>query len=424
MLRLVIAWAIVGAAGQICGLAASTPASQSALTQGPETPLSSFRGPGQTAAQRTERADGVSALRTAWEIIAPWFQPPAGLGTPSSRYRSPLVFYDGTAVESAADWPRRRAEILREWHGLMGPWPALIVKPRLEVIREQPREGLSQRRVRLEIAPSQTGEGWLLIPPGEGPFPAVLVVYYEPETSVGLGKQAGRDFGLQLARRGFVTLSIGTPGGNAWQPDIGVAHCQPLSFHAYVAANCWQALADLREVDPTRVGVVGHSYGGKWALFAAALWDKFAAVAVSDPGVVFDEARPNVNYWEPWYLGFDPATRRPKAGLPAPDNPRTGAYRTMIERGRDLHELHALIAPRPFLVSGGSEDPPERWRALGHAVAVNRLLGFTNRVAMTNREGHTPTDTSNAQLGAFFEHFLAPARRARAQEPAGRNAAE
>jgi len=29
-----------------------------------------------------------------------------------------------------------------------------------------------------------------------------------------------------------------------------------------------------------------------------------------------------------------------------------------------------------------------------------------DRVAMTNRTGHTPTDESNAQLYAFFERFL------------------
>jgi hypothetical protein len=113
-----------------------------------------------------------------------------------------------------------------------------------------------------------------------------------------------------------------------------------------------------------------------------------------------------VNYWEPWYLGFDPEEKRPKTGLPTADNPRTGAYRRMIETGRDLHELHALIAPRPFLVSGGAEDPPSRWIALNHAVAVNRLLGFTGRVGLTSRAGHDPTVESNEQLYAFFEHFL------------------
>ena len=105
------------------------------------------------------------------------------------------------------------------------------------------------------------------------------------------------------------------PGGDAWKPEIGGAICQPLSFHAYVAANCWHALANLPQVDRARIGVVGHSYGGKWAMFAGALWEKFAAVAISDPGIVFDEKRSNVNYWEPWYLGLDAArTRQP--GIP------------------------------------------------------------------------------------------------------------
>jgi dienelactone hydrolase len=348
----------------------------------------------------------------AWKTIAPCFRSPAEYANKLGSFRSPLLFEDGNRVKSAEDWQRRRKELLKVWHDLMGPWPEVIEKPKLDVLSESRRDHLTQKLVRVEIASKQTGEGWLLVPDGKGPFPAVLVVYYEPETSIGQNpKQPLRDFGLQLAKRGFVTLSIGTPGGDARQPDLGMATCQPLSFHAYVAANCWHALAKLPEVDKKRIGVVGHSYGGKWAMFAGALWDKFAAVAVSDPGIVFDETKPNVNYWEPWYLGFDPNEKRPKPGLPTADNPRTGTYKKMIEIGRDLHELHALIAPRPFLVSGGSEDPPSRWVALNHAVAVNKLLGYENRVAMTNRKDHSPNEESNAQLYAFFEYFLKDANR-------------
>ena len=343
---------------------------------------------------------------SAWQIIAPFFRPPAELADQWGSYRSPLLFTDGTAVKTSADWSRRRAELLTEWHALMGPWPLMLENPKLESLTHSRCNSFTRERVRVEIAPHQIGEGWLLVPDGPGPFPAVLVVYYEPETSIGLGQEALRDFGSQLARRGFVTLSIGTPGGDAWKPELGTARCQALSFHAYVAANCWQALAQRPEVDRGRIGIVGHSYGGKWALFAAALWDKFAAVAVSDPGIVFDETRPNVNYWEPWYLGLDPQETRSARGVPTPQNPRTGAYKRMVEAGHDLHELHALIAPRPFLVSGGSEDPPERWRALNHALAVNRLLGRTNRVALTSRQNHAPTEESNEQIYAFFEHFL------------------
>jgi dienelactone hydrolase len=356
----------------------------------------------------TVASAAASAADTAWDRIAAYFQPPAEFSGKVGSYRSLLKFDDGKPVATAAQWARRREEIFKTWQKLMGPWPA-ITHPKMEVLSEEPRDDISQSRVRIPVAPGQTGEGWLLKPPGTGPFPAVLVVYYEPETSVGLNeKEKLRDFGLQLARRGFVTLSIGTPGGDARKPDVGKAVCQPLSFHACVAVNCWHALASRPDVDATRIGVVGHSYGGKWALFAGALWEKFACVAVSDPGIVFDETRANVNYWEPWYLGLDPEHPRPKPGIPSADNPRTGAYATMIADGRDLHELIALICPRPFLVSGGSEDTPERWTALNHAIAINSLLGQKNRVAMTNRSGHSPTEESNAVLYAFFEHFLKP----------------
>jgi hypothetical protein len=180
---------------------------------------------------------------------------------------------------------------------------------------------------------------------------------------------------------------------------------QPLSYNAYVAANCYQALANMPRVQAQRIGVVGLSYGGKWAMFASCLYEKFACAAWSDPGIVFDEQRSNVNYWEPWYLGLESGRKR-KEGVVTKDNPRTGAYKKLVESGHDLHELHALMAPRPFLVSGGSEDPPERWRALNHTIAVNELLGYSNRVAMTNRKGHLPTAEANEQLFRFFEYFL------------------
>ena len=219
-----------------------------------------------------------------------------------------------------------------------------------------------------------------------------------------MGKEL-RDFGYQLTKRGFVSLSIGSPGGSAREPDTGDAQCQPLSFHAYMAANCHRALARLPEVDADRIGIVGHSYGGKWAMFASCLYDEFACAAWSDPGIVFDETRPNVNYWDRWYLGKVPGTER-EPGMPTEKNPRTGAYKRIIEQGHDLHELHALMCPRPFLVSGGAEDRPPRWKALNHSIAVNRLLGFTHRVAMSNRDGHAPTPESNEIIYRFFEHFL------------------
>jgi hypothetical protein len=45
--------------------------------------------------------------------------------------------------------------------------------------------------------------------------------------------------------------------------------------------------------------------------------------------------------------------------------------------------------------------------ALNHSIAVNQLLGYTNRVALTSREGHSPTEQANEQVYRFFEWCLA-----------------
>ena len=57
------------------------------------------------------------------------FRPPAEFREDFGDYRSPLRFDDGRPVRDAADWRRRREEILSTWHEFMGRWPALIERP-------------------------------------------------------------------------------------------------------------------------------------------------------------------------------------------------------------------------------------------------------------------------------------------------------
>lgn len=345
-----------------------------------------------------------------WSRIAPYFEPPEDFAGDLGEYSSPLTFEDGRRVEDAADWQERRQEILDLWHGWMGKWPPLITDPELVVLSEERREDFQQSRVRFQWTPNEMTEGYLLVPDGDEPRPAVVVVYYEPESSVGLGRE-DRDFAYQLTKRGFVTLAIGTTEATEartyalYHPSLEEAEIQPLSMLAYAAANAWHVLASRPEVDRERIGITGHSFGGKWAMFASCLYEKFACAAWSDGGIVFDEDRPSVNYWEPWYLGYHQPPWR-KRGVITDENPAHGLYLDLVAKGRDLHELHALMAPRPFLVSGGSEDPPSRWKPLNHTRAVNELLGYSGRVGMTNRPDHDPNPESNEQMMRFFEYFL------------------
>jgi hypothetical protein len=145
------------------------------------------------------------------KVIESSFTPPPELVDDFGTYKSLLTFQDGTPVKTAADWQRRRKEILAVWRSSIGSWPELIGKPKIQYSEQKRWDNITQHRISVEIAPDdQTVAGYLLVPDGDGPFPAVLVVYYDAETGAGLGKEL-RDFGYQLAKRGFVALSIGTP---------------------------------------------------------------------------------------------------------------------------------------------------------------------------------------------------------------------
>jgi hypothetical protein len=344
--------------------------------------------------------------------LANAFAPPTEYANDFGDFQSVMKFDDGRAVKTKRDWSARRTEIRRRWHQSLGAWPQLMTEQRLTVLKTESRPDFTLQTVRYRWTPTEATEGYLLIPPGKGPHPAIVTVYYEPETAIGQGKP-NRDFAIQLAKRGFVTLSIGTKEASnkghygLYYPSLNEATVQPLSMLACAAANSWYVLANHPQVDSTRIGIVGHSFGGKWAMFASCLFDKFACAAWSDPGIVFD-TRGSVNYWEPWYLGYHGQPWR-KRGLVTDDNPARGLYPTLIANSHDLHELHVLMAPRPFLVSGGSEDGRHRWTALNHSIAVNRLLGHKNRVAMTNRPDHSPNPESNDQIYSFFEMWLKPA---------------
>ncbi|MGB4398102.1 MAG: prolyl oligopeptidase family serine peptidase [Daejeonella sp.] len=348
-----------------------------------------------------------------WKKIVPYFSAPEEFKGQYGKYRSPLSFYDGRPVKTLTDWNKRRKEILERWNGKMGIWPDLIKNQKIEIIDSSRRDGFTQYRIRFYWMPNEKTDAYLLIPDREGKKPAVVTVYYEPETAVGLGRLdlTDRDFAYQLAKRGFVTLSIGTSRAtkeksfSLFYPNLNNAQVQPLSMLGYAASNAWQVLSEMPEVDSTRIGIMGHSFGGKWAMFASCLFEKFACAVWSDAGIVFDESREDINYWEPWYLGYHPQPWRNR-GMITKENPAKGLYVKLVSEGYDLHELHALMSPRPFLISGGAEDTPKRWIPLNHTIAVNRLLGYENRVAMTNRLTHSPNPESNEQVYLFLEYFL------------------
>ena len=110
---------------------------------------------------------------------------------PPYKLEDPLTFVDGTKLQSPADWPRRRAEILdlfaREMYGQPPPPPEAVVA-------ETREEGVTlggyaiRRQVRIWFRKDRSGPhlDWLILFPRhlKGPFPVLLGLNYKGNHSL------------------------------------------------------------------------------------------------------------------------------------------------------------------------------------------------------------------------------------------------
>jgi len=103
-------------------------------------------------------------------------------------------------------------------------------------------------------------------------------------------------------------------------------------------------LQSLEQVDPKRVGALGHSLGGHGTFFLAA-YDERIKAAACNCGASFFRHNPNVEAWarDHWYVYL----KHVRPGLLEGRLPPI-----------DFHEIIALIAPRPVYVASAEED---RW---------------------------------------------------------------
>jgi hypothetical protein len=234
--------------------------------------------------------------------------------------------------------------ILKAWQKRIGPWPELIKKPAVESVDITRRENVTQRQIRVGIGLNgEMVEACLLVPDGDGPFPAVLVV------SDGI---AADDLSWQLALHDFVTLLIEKSNG-----------ASTLSEQVYMATNAHTVLAQRPEVYPDRIGIVGQAGAGTWAMLACCLYDSFDCGVWSAPEVSFAQYGSN-----------------------------------------DLHDLYTLMAPRPFMLVRGAVDRSKDGSILNPAIAVNRLLDFKHRVAMTSSNWRFLTNKE--PIYRFFQWWL------------------
>jgi dienelactone hydrolase len=224
--------------------------------------------------------------------------------------------------------------------------------PALETLERVPRDGYEQRLVRYRGVEGDEVRAYLLVPDGDGPFGAVVAHHqHNSEWHLGKSEVAGlagdplQAFGPALARRGVVVLA---PDAVAFEDrrtgDDGRQHFNAMAYRLVqgrllmttVLGDAGLGLAALlarEDVDPERVGAVGHSYGGSTTLFQAALDERVRFACASGAACTF--------------------RRRIADG--------TGIELAQIVPGivdvADLDDLVSMIAPRPLLLVSAPEDP-------------------------------------------------------------------
>jgi hypothetical protein len=368
-----------------------------------------------------------------------------------------LVMKDGKKVKSAAQWPQRRKEIEADFAGdVYGKYPAHIpgVTWKVDSVEEITVAGVPA------VVKHITGHV------DNSEYPAITVDIHANVVTpasmkgqkvpviVGGGSTRSFTFHMPAPRPGVVMHLLWMPdnppdsskllleagwgfverNSNDVQADNGagldkgiiglVNHGQPRALDDWGVLRAW-AWADSRildylqtdpDVDGKKVGVAGHSRGGKAALVAMADDPRFAIGYISSSGAGgadlfrrnYGETLGNLCSTEEYHWFAGNFMRYAAEGHSASELPV------------DSHEFIALIAPRPVFIGGGAlivdpnYAPGDAWQdAQGMFIAAAaaspawKLLGVeglgtatfpkmktlidSGRIAFRQHEyGHTP----------------------------------
>lgn len=333
------------------------------------------------------------------------------------KYKLPEVLRtaDGELVSSSKQWPARREEILEQFRKtIYGRSPAKPQALQFELIKEDKAALDGAATLRRIAIHSRQGdrrhcfELSLFLPNArKEPVPVFLLINNRPveNTDPTRAKQSefwpveeliARGYGMatfhnaELAPDDVEFFTHGViglfEGGPTTRPATLPVSPRTKRARTRPAADAWGAIGawawgasramDYFETDPRvdakRVAVVGHSRGGKTALWAGAQDDRFALTISNDSGTAgaalhrraYGERIRAINRNTHWF---------------------NQTYKTYNDRDGELpvdqHMLIAAIAPRAVYVSSATEDlwadPRGEFLSLAHASPAYALFGHT-----------------------------------------------
>jgi dienelactone hydrolase len=291
------------------------------------------------------------------------------------------------SVRTTNDWNLRRQSILHAMQEVMGPMPGNEKRCPLDVKVEEEADCGDYVRRLLSYAsePGTRVPAYLLVPKAAlnstKQFPAVLALHQThalgQKVVVGLSNSTNDEYGVELARRGYVVLAPPYPLLADYNPDL-----KKLGYTSGTMKAIWDnvrgldLLESLRFVKPGRFGAIGHSLGGHNSIYTAA-FDERIKVIVSSCG--FDSYR---DYKNGDITGWTGEHYMPKLKNYARDN-----------YPFDFHEILGVLAPRTVCVNAPLGDTNFKWRSVDAVAAAAREIfsfyGATNNLRIEHPEcGH------------------------------------
>ena len=230
------------------------------------------------------------------------------------------------------------------------------------------------------------------------------------EQAAGLDDDSSKAYLDHLCRRGYVVIAPEHFVSGRRIPPLGAY--DTTAFHqrhpewtsvgkfTYEHAIAIDVLETLEQVDPTRIGAMGHSLGGQGTIFLAA-YDERIKAAADNCAAAFFRHNPDVLEWsrDRWYVYFRPI----RAGL--------------LERRMpaiDFHEIMALVAPRAFLDVSALDDghratQRQRVLMLMEVAEIWHVLNADDEFAFfVHGRGHSVPAETRALIYTWLDERLKP----------------
>ena len=333
-------------------------------------------------------------------FFVPYANVPDDLKNKTGELAPLLVDSTGHAISALDAWRKRREALRRKWQRLLGVPSMPAPEPRVRVLKKITDERYTEELLYLLVEPDFEEKILIMRPvePVTTPIPVIIVPYYDVDVPAGQnlgGRRFSpswvRSFAYQAVQRGYLAVAVrwfGESYGEKYDEAVAnlkLRHPASTGLGKWVwdASRVVDYLYSLPEVDRDAIGIIGHSLGGKLALYAAAFDDRIKVTVASEPGIGLSFS----NYDDYWYFGD---------------------FIRQLKDGTDQHELLALLAPRPFLLIGGDAyDGRKSWYYINAARNVYRLFDRPQNIGYYNHHsGHSPTPKAVKAAMDWLDYFL------------------